>query len=106
MELPDRIVTDNGPPFTSKEFDSFLKMNGIQHIFTPPFHPSSKRAAENAVKTVKNAIKKAKCDGKVINVAVQQFLFSYRNSIHATTNVSPAEKIYSRKLSNTKLQRF
>ncbi|XP_062588415.1 uncharacterized protein K02A2.6-like [Saccostrea cucullata] len=55
--LPEVIVSDNGPPFTSKEFEQFIAKNGIQHIKTP-YHPSSNGCAERAVQTFKTAIKK------------------------------------------------
>lgn len=40
MELPDKVVTDNGPLFSSPEFENFLKVKGIQHTFSPTI-PSS-----------------------------------------------------------------
>ena len=36
--LPERIVTDNGTVFTSDEFESFLKTNGVTHTCTAPYH--------------------------------------------------------------------
>ena len=38
-DLPERIVTDNGAVFTSDEFQDFLKMNGVTHTRTSPYHP-------------------------------------------------------------------
>ena len=50
--LPVHLVSDNGPPFTSAEFETFMKQNGVYHIRTPPFHPSSNGPAEKAVQKI------------------------------------------------------
>ena len=56
--LPERIVSDNGPTFTSQEFQKFLHKNGIQHTTPPPYHPASNGLAECTVKTFKAGVKK------------------------------------------------
>ena len=39
--LPEVIVSDNGPQFTSYKFGQFLKKNGIRHITSGQlFHPA------------------------------------------------------------------
>uniref|UniRef100_A0A1Y1NP23 RNA-directed DNA polymerase n=1 Tax=Photinus pyralis TaxID=7054 RepID=A0A1Y1NP23_PHOPY len=96
--LVETLVSDNGPPFTSSEFKNFLANNGIVHIFSPPYHPASNGAAEINVKTVKNAIKKAIECKKDVNLALQQFLFDYRISKHATTDATPAKLMFGREL--------
>ena len=55
--IPEVIVTDNGTCFTSLEFEAFLKNNGIQHLTSAPYHPSS---AERAMQRVKKGLKKVK----------------------------------------------
>ena len=60
--LPRKVVTDNGPSFTSEEFRTFVSKNGITHITTAPYHPSSNGLAERAVQTVKRGLKATKGD--------------------------------------------
>ncbi|XP_013172204.1 PREDICTED: uncharacterized protein K02A2.6-like [Papilio xuthus] len=96
--IPRQMVTDGGPPFTSCEFEEFLKKNGVDHIVTAPYHPSSNGAAENAVKTVKKVIKKAQVEGENVDRALSKFLMQYRNSTHCTTQREPAVAMLGRRL--------
>ena len=57
--VPVTLVSDNGPPFTSVQFEAFMKSNGISHKRVPPYHPSSNGLAENFVRTVKQALDKS-----------------------------------------------
>ena len=60
--LPRKVVTDNGPSFTSEEFRAFMSDNGITHVTTAPYHPLSNGLAERAVHTVKRGLKATKGD--------------------------------------------
>ena len=85
-ELPTTLVSDNGPPFTSAEFEKFMKANGITHRRIPPYHPSSNRLAENMVCTVKQALSKCKFSANAtLETHIARFLASYRNTRHTTT---------------------
>lgn len=96
--LPKQVVSDNGPPFTSTEFETFLSRNGVEHIYSAPYHPASNGAGENGVKICKRAIKKA-CEQQLdIDTALNRFLLSYRNTEHYTTGESPAKILQGRNL--------
>lgn len=96
--IPKQVVSDNGPPFTSNQFRNFLKGNGIHQMFSAPYHPASNGAAENAVKIIKNVIKKARREGIDPELAIQRYLLVYHNTPHCTTGESPAQLLQGRRL--------
>ena len=58
-----QLVSDNGPQFTSNDFQHFMKANGVKHIKCYPYHPSSNGLAERFVRTFKQAMKAGESDG-------------------------------------------
>ena len=58
--LPHTVVTDNGSYFTSKEVEDFLVRNGVRHVKSAPYHPSSNEQADCDVQVFKNGYKKMK----------------------------------------------
>ena len=58
FDIPNTLVTDNRPSFGSEEFENFVKKNGIKHLTTALYHPSSNGLAERMVQTFKTTIKK------------------------------------------------
>ena len=96
--LPEQIVSDNGAQFTSQEFSDFVQANGIRHIRSAPYHPSTNGQAERFVQTFKRAMKAGEREGLSLKTRLAQFLLSYRSTPHATTNVSPSELFLQRKI--------
>ena len=80
----------------SEEFTSFVRANGIRHVRTPPYYPSSNRLVERAVHTLKTGLKKLK-EGAV-ETKLSRFLFAYRTTPHSATGVSPSELMFGRRL--------
>ena len=74
--LPEIVVSHNGSNFVSIEFKSFFQKNGIQHITSAAYHPSTKGLVERAVQTFKQGMKK-QSDGSV-DTKLASFLLSYR----------------------------
>ena len=62
------------------------------------FRSQANGAAENAVKTIKKAIKRAQYENEDVNATLSKFLFKYRNCPHATTGVSPCVALQGRRL--------
>lgn len=95
------ICTDNGPSFVSVDFDNFCTSNGITHLTSPAYHPASNGQAESYVKIVKRALKAillSKTNRIDTNAKLNEFLFTYRNSCHSSTNRSPAEILFGSNL--------
>ena len=96
LGLPEILVTDNGPAFTSSEFAQFMQRNGIRHVKTAPYHPASNGLVEWAVQTVKGGLKKL-VEGS-LETRLSRFLFTYRLTPHSTTGISPAELMMGKRL--------
>ena len=43
---PEMTITDIATCFTSAEFKAFLERNGVKHVTSAPYHPSSNGVAE------------------------------------------------------------
>lgn len=99
--IPHTLVSDNGTAFVSKEFESFCRSNGIEHLTSPTYHPASNGQAESFVKIIKKSLKAsliANQNKDQINVNLMKYLFDYRNSVNTTTGSSPAELVFGSKL--------
>ena len=89
--LPKEVVSDNGPQFTSGEFQAFMSNYGIKHTRVPPYHPSSNGAVERTVQIVKRALQKQVLDQdpRKRNLPLQHklanFLITNRNTPRTTT---------------------
>ena len=55
--IPQKLVSDNGPHFTSQEFNTFTEEWEIEHDLTSPYHPQASRKDESTVKIAKTLIK-------------------------------------------------
>ncbi|XP_032903205.1 uncharacterized protein K02A2.6-like [Amblyraja radiata] len=96
--LPEQICSDNGPQFVSEDFKKFLKTNGIKHYTSAPYHPATNGLAERFVQTFKKALKAMKHEDLPMQHKLDNFLFNYRNAIHAVTGQSPAMVFFNRQL--------
>ncbi|CAI6342770.1 unnamed protein product [Macrosiphum euphorbiae] len=102
--IPEKLVTDNGSSLCSTEMSEFLSKNGVFHIRTPPYNPSSNGAAENTVKTFKQFLKKC-AKNTDMDTNICNFVLTYNSTKHCATGVSPAELHLGRPL-NTSLDRL
>ena len=88
--------SDNGSCFPSGEFKEFLKLNGIAHLLTTPYHHQLNGLAERMVQALKSGMKKLSEGAVDLNLA--RFLFNYRITPHSTTGMSSSELMFGRQL--------
>lgn len=97
--IPEQLVTDNGPQWTSDLFAKFCINNNIRHTFTAPYHPASNGLAERGVQSFKKALLAAKSDNiSDLDAKVQAWLLSYRTAPHSTTGKAPCELMFGRQI--------
>ncbi|XP_054706738.1 uncharacterized protein K02A2.6-like [Uloborus diversus] len=96
--LPIMLVSDNVPPFTSQDFQAFLKVNGIKHKPTAPFIASSNGQAERYVFTVKQSLRTMKNYPGTLGQKLSTFLMQYRKAPNMTTLQSPAMLMMKREI--------
>lgn len=90
--IPEVVVSDNGPQYTSDLFRKFASEYGFKHVTSSPYHPQGNGEAERGVQTVKNLLKKAKDPYRA--------LMAYR-ATPLDVGYSPSELLMSRKLRTT-----
>ena len=90
---PDEIVSDNGPPFQSKEFAKFLSGLGIKHTTSSPGYPCSNGFIEWHIQTVKNMLSKSSNTW-----SFQEVLADLRTTRIGMGLPSPAEILHGRNL--------
>ena len=90
---PDEIVSDNGPPFQSKEFAKFLSGLGIKHTTSSPGYPRSNGFIERHIQMVKNMLSKSSNTR-----SFQEVLADLRTTRIGTGLPSPAEILHGRNL--------
>jgi transposase InsO family protein len=99
--LPEEVVSDNGPPFTSETLANYFKRSAVVHTFTPTYHPQSNGSAERTIRSVKESLRQQLLDPSLCKRSLQHKIdawsFDYLNTPHTTTGVSPAELFLGRR---------
>jgi len=96
--LPEKVFSDNGPPFNSIEFREFVKNYEFQHVTSSPYYAQSNGKIERSVQTAKKLMKKASVDNSDPFLA----LLDFRNTPSESLKLSPVQILYGRR-TRTKL---
>jgi len=91
--IPTKLISDNGPQYSSEEFRDFAKKWSYTHITSSPHYPQSNGRAEGAVKSCESLMMKA-LEGKE---DFQLALLALRNTPTETTGLSPVQRLFNRR---------
>lgn len=91
--IPETVVSDNGPQYKCKEFETFAKTWEFTHITTSPHYPQSNGLAEKSVQIAKSLLKKASADHKDAYLSLLEFRNTPVDNFR-----SPAQLLMSRRL--------
>ena len=92
--IPQKVVSDNGPQFSSSLNTAFAKEWNFLHVKSSPHYPQSNGLVERFVQTVKHSLGKAKASGNDPNMA----LLCIRTTPVDSNVPSPGELLFGRKL--------
>ena len=101
--IPQKLLSDNGTPFVSSEFETFLSMLGVKHIYSANYHPIANGCIERFHYTLKSRLNRIFYDQTVsLQAAIDKVLFDIRSTPNAITGDTPFFRLFSRNM-RTKL---
>jgi hypothetical protein len=93
--VPESIMSDNGPPFNSEEFQRYATKVGFKHRKVIPLAPWSNGTAEKFMQSLGKLVRIAHADKKNWRHELTKFLRAYRGTPHSTTGVTPASLMFN-----------
>ena len=96
--IPEKVIADNGPHFTSKDLTDYMTQSyGLNIKFTVGFHPQRQGRVERANRTVKTLLKKlALCYVGSWDMWLPAALFVIRTAVRSDHTYSPFFLVYGR----------
>ena len=87
--FPEKLNSDNGPQFTSRSFIRWLKLKGIAHAKSTPYHPQGNGVVERLHRTLNAVVGKIVTSKGNWAEALPMALFFLRCTPSASTGLSP-----------------
>ena len=89
LQVPSRVLTDNGPEFNSLEFNELMDNFQIQHIYTTAYKPSSNGAVERVNRTIIGFLRDLSSKSTNWFTHLQKAVIIYNQTVHTETKLSP-----------------
>ena len=94
--VPEVVKSDNGPPYSGKDFRQFATNLGFTHRKITPLWPRANGEVERFMRTVKKVVKTATVEQKPWKEELLKFLRNYRATPHGSTDKAPATALFNR----------
>ena len=92
-----RIISDNGPQFVARDFKEFIRVAGLTHVRTSPYHPQSNGKLERWHRTLKADCLRPQTPLTVADARrlIEKFVQHYNTiRLHSAIGyISPADKL-------------
>jgi len=99
--IPEELSSDGGPEFIANDTQTFLSRWGIRHRKSSAYHPQSNGRAEVAVKSAKRLLRSnIDASGSLNSDKFLRALLQLRNTPDPDCNVSPAQIVFGRPLTD------
>lgn len=92
---PLRVISDRGTSFTSKEFENFAQLHGIQHVKTAVRTPRANGQAERMNKTLLSALKCSTANDKDWDQNLYKIQWSMNTHKNSTTKFTPNDLVFN-----------
>jgi len=100
VEDRTKLLSDNGPGYVSRSFREYLRLVGIGHILTAPFHPQTNGKVERYQQSLKREVNQLPYEApSQLDKAITDFVdyYNYRRYHKALGDVTPADVLYGRR---------
>ncbi|MDP6501913.1 MAG: IS3 family transposase [Dehalococcoidales bacterium] len=100
VEDRTKLLSDNGPGYVSRSFRDYLRLVGIGHILSAPFHPQTNGKVERYQQSLKKEVNQLSYGApSQLDKAIADFVdyYNYRRYHKALGNVTPADVLYGRR---------
>ncbi len=94
------LLSDNGAGYVSRSFRDYLRLVGIGHILSAPFHPQTNGKVERYQQSLKREVNQLPYEAPgQLDKAIADFVdyYNYRRYHKSLGNVTPADVLYGRR---------
>ncbi|XP_058456465.1 uncharacterized protein K02A2.6-like [Malaya genurostris] len=92
--IPISVTADNGPQFTSDEFQDYCMSNNIKLINTTPYWPQQNGEVERQNRSILKRLSISQATNTNWESELNRYLLMYRSSPHSTTGKTPSEMLF------------